>query len=448
MTIDTLLERFGACGDADAIVWNDQAYGYRWLLERVGQWRRKITELGLTSAANVALEADFSPNAVALALALAERGCVVLPIAPALSETKRGELIELGQCTHRACIGPDDEARFEPLAGRPDHALFARLRAAGHAGLVLFTSGSEGRAKGVVHDFALLLENFRERRAPLRTIAFLLFDHIGGFNTMLHTLASGGCLITVADRSPDGVLAAIARHSAELLPASPTFLNLVLLSGAIGRHDLSSLQVIAYATEPMPASTLARLRALLPHVRLHQNYGLSELGILRTRSESSDSVWVRLGGEGYETRIVDGVLQIKARSAMLGYLNAPSPFTEDGWFVTGDQVERRGEFVRILGRASEIINVGGEKVHPSEVENAVRTLDNVAEAVVYGERNPILGNVVCVRVTLVEPEDRAAFTLRLKRHCAGLLQRHQVPVKVEIAEGPQHTDRFKKVRKP
>lgn len=448
MPIDFLLERFAARGDAEAIVWNDQAFSYRWLLDHVRHWGRRISEAGLPAGSNVALEADFSPNAAALLLALAEHGCVVLPIAPAVGDAKRAELLALGQCTHRVRIGADDEAVFETHGGQPVHELFANLRAAGHAGLVLFSSGSTGKSKGVVHDLERLLENYRTPRAALRTIAFLLFDHIGGINTMLHTLASGGCLITVADRSPDGVLAAVARHRAELLPTSPTFLNLVLLSDAIARHDLSSLQVIAYATEPMPESTLARLRELLPAVKFHQNYGLSEVGILRTRSESSDSLWVRLAGDGYETRVVDGILQIKAHSAMLGYLNAPSPFTDDGWFVTGDMVERKGDFVRILGRQSELINVGGEKVYPAEVENVVRTLDNVADATVYGEKNPILGQIVCARVTLVEPEDRAAFTARLKKHCAATLKRHQVPVKVEIAEGPQHTDRFKKARKP
>lgn len=448
MPMDFLLERFAERGDADAIVFEDKAYSYRWLFSRIGHWGRRIGEAGLPAGSNVALEADFSPNAAALLLALAGHGCVALPIAPAVGEAKRAELLELGQCTHRARIGPDDEAVFETLAGQPRHELFEKLRAAGHAGLVLFSSGSTGKSKGVVHDFERLLENYREPRAPLRTIAFLLFDHIGGINTLMHTLASGGCLITVSDRSPDGVLAAIARHRAELLPTSPTFLNLVLLSDAISRHDTRSLRVIAYATEPMPESTLKRLREMLPHVRFHQNYGLSEVGILRTRSENSDSLWVRLEGDGYETRVVDGILQIKARSAMLGYLNAPSPFTEDGWFVTGDMVESRGEFVRILGRASEMINVGGEKVYPAEVENAVRTLDNVADATVYGEKNPILGQIVCARVTLIEPEDRAAFTARLKKHCAAMLKRHQVPVKVEFAEGPQHTDRFKKARTP
>ena len=71
------------------------------------------------------------------------------------------------------------------------------------------------------------------------------------------------------------------------------------------------------------------------------------LGVLRSKSKSNDSLWVKVGGDGYETRIVDGILQIKAESAMLGYLNAPSPFTDDGWFITGDEVLEKDGYIRI-----------------------------------------------------------------------------------------------------
>ena len=121
----------------------------------------------------------------------------------------------------------------------------------------------------------------------------------------------------------------------------------------------------------MLESTLVRCQKLFPHVKLQQTYGLSEVGILRSKSKNSDSVWLKVGGDGFQTRIVNNMLQIKAYSAMLGYLNAPSPFTEEGWLETGDLVESDGDYIRILGRQSEIINVGGEKVYPVEVENII-----------------------------------------------------------------------------
>jgi acyl-CoA synthetase (AMP-forming)/AMP-acid ligase II len=220
----------------------------------------------------------------------------------------------------------------------------------------------------------------------------------------------------------------------------------VLLSEAHQRHDLSSLELITYGTEPMPESTLRRFHELFPHLQLTQTYGLSEVGILRSKSRSSDSLWVRVGGEGYETRVVDEMLQIRSASAMLGYLNAPSPFTDDGWFMTGDRVLVDGEWIRFLGRASERINVGGEKVFPAEVENVILELEDVAEVTVHGAKHAIMGEVVSA---VVRPRPGAALEalpLAIKQHCVARLERFKVPVKIAIEDEPLHTERFKKRR--
>ena len=292
-----------------------------------------------------------------------------------------------------------------------------------------------------------ILEKFKVPRHSVRSITFLLYDHIGGVNTMLYNLSNAGCIITVQDRTPDEVLGAVEKYRIELLPTSPTFINLILLSEAYKRYDLRSLKTVTYGTEPMPESTLKRFHELFPETRLLQTYGLSEVGILRSKSKSSDSLWVKVGGEGFETRIVDGVLEIKAVSAMLGYLNAPSPFTEDGWFHTGDAVEVDGEYIKILGRKSEIINVGGEKVYPAEVESVIQEMENIADVTVHSEKNPITGNIVCAKVSLSQEEGRKELTARLKTFCKERLEAYKIPVKVKIVDEKQHGERFKKIRK-
>jgi long-chain acyl-CoA synthetase len=193
---------------------------------------------------------------------------------------------------------------------------------------------------------------------------------------------------------------------------------------------------------------LQRIHEALPNVTLQQTYGLSELGILRSKSKSSDSLWVKVGGEGYETKIVDGILWLRARSAMLGYLNAPSPFDEEGWMNTGDMVEVDGEYIRILGRKSEIINVGGQKVFPSEVESVLLQMQNVKDAVVLGEPHPITGRIVIARVNLADPEDPREFKKRMFAFCREILPSYKIPVKVEISDQSQYNSRFKKMRKP
>jgi acyl-CoA synthetase (AMP-forming)/AMP-acid ligase II len=155
---------------------------------------------------------------------------------------------------------------------------------------------------------------------------------------------------------------------------------------------------------------------------------------------------MRIGGEGFETRVVDGLLEVKARSAMLGYLNAPSPITEDGWFKTGDAVETDGEYFHILGRKSELINVGGEKVFPQEVEAVILELAEVAEVTVWGAPNPITGQIVCARVRPQEGQNTPEIVKRVRAHCASRLERFKIPLKIELVNDPLHGERFKKRR--
>jgi acyl-CoA synthetase (AMP-forming)/AMP-acid ligase II len=313
---------------------------------------------------------------------------------------------------------------------------------------VLFSSGSTGRSKAALHNFAHLLEKFKVQRQRLCTLTFLLLDHIGGINTLLYSLSNGGVVVSVRTRDPEVVCRAIEKYRVELLPTSPTFLNLLLISEAFQRHDLASLKLVTYGTEVMPESTLTRVHELLPNVRLQQTYGLSELGILRSKSKDSGSLWVKVGGEGFETKVVDGILWVRAQSAMLGYLNAPSPFDAEGWMNTGDMVEVDGEYIRILGRQSEIVNVGGQKVYPAEVESVLLQMDNVKDVVVVGEKNPITGQIVTARVNLFAPEDLQTFKKRLRVFCRDRLPSFKIPAKIEIAGREQFNARYKRMRRP
>lgn len=443
--IEFLLEVFKENKNEDAIIWHGQTYSYDWLYQRITQWQNDLTDHHVVSGSVVILEADFSPNAVALFLALIEHSCILVPLTKSV-ESKKAEFTGIVQGEMRISIAEDDSVIFDPLPHQETHELYSVLRDRQHPGLILFSSGSTGKSKAALHDLTGILEKFKVRRHKQRTISFLLYDHIGGVNTMLYTLSNGGCIVTVHERSAEKVLEAVEKYRVELLPTSPTFLNMILFSEAYKHHDLSSLKTVTYGTEPMPESTLKRFHELFPNITLQQTYGLSEVGILRSKSKSSDSLWVRLGGKGFETRIVDGILQVKAESAMLGYLNAPSPFSEDGWFITGDEVEVDGDYFRILGRRSELINVGGEKVYPAEVESVIQKIDNVAEVTVYGEKNPITGNIVCANVRLRESEDPKAAILRIKKYCRAQMPTFKVPVKVNIVNDGMHSERFKKMR--
>ncbi len=440
-----LRNRLEEHGTAEAIWFRKDFQRYGELIDALDRWTGVIASAGVTPGSVVAIESDFSPDAVALFLSLADLGCLVVPLTTSggahSADFKRIAEVEW-------VIDPD------ALDGDPcgktgvdaTHPLYERLREAKHAGLVLFSSGSTGTHKAVVHDLPALMAKFKRRRASLRTVAFLLFDHIGGVNTMLHVLLNGGTLIVPENHDPASVCAAIAAARAQVLPTSPTFLNLLLLSEVHTHYDLESLERITYGTEPMPASLLQRLRAVFPGVVLQQTYGLSEVGIVQSKSRSDESLWMRIGGEGFETRIVDNVLQIKAASAMLGYLNHPSPFSADGWFVTGDIVESDGDYIRILGRRSEVINVGGEKVFPIEVENVLQQMPGVVDASVRGETNPLTGQCVVATVQLSSGETLSEFRTRMRAYCKDRLARFKIPQKVLLASSELHGGRFKKDR--
>jgi acyl-coenzyme A synthetase/AMP-(fatty) acid ligase len=429
------------------VVWRDTVCTYDELGRRVHAWQAALDAHAVRRGEVVALEGDYSPDSCALLIALIERANVAVPLSGA-SAAERAEFMDVAEV--QAVV------RFEAggawtIARRPGtvtHPLTRELIARGSPGLVLFSSGSTGKSKAALHDFTPLLEKFRPRRRALRTITFLLLDHIGGINTLLYTLANGGTVVAVEGRDPDSVGRAIAAHRVQLLPTSPTFLNLLLLSEAYRRHDLSSLELVTYGTEVMPESTLRRLHEVLPHVRLQQTYGLSEVGILRSKSRDDGSLWVKVGGEGFETRVVDGVLHIRARSAMLGYLNAPSPFDSEGWMNTHDMVEVDGEYIRILGRQSDIINVGGQKVYPAEVESTLLQMPNVRDVTVSAEKSPITGQIVTARITLAEAEPLADLRRRVREFCRDRLAPYKVPVKIDIADRPDVGVRFKKLRRP
>jgi long-chain acyl-CoA synthetase len=440
--IDWLLDGMKDAGEREAIVWRGGRYSYAELLVLLDDARSTLDEHGIRGGTVVSLEADYSPAAVAMLLALVECAAIVVPLSDAI-RAERDAFLRIAEVQSRLVSGAGWEARRLSVTAK--NPLLKRLAESSTPGLVLFSSGSTGESKASLHDMAALLEKFKVRRHTLRTLVFLLLDHIGGQNTLFYTLSNAGTIVTVERRDPDVVCAAIEEYGVELLPTSPTFLNLLLISEAHKRHDLSSLRRITYGTEPMPQSTLERLHEILPQVELQQTYGLSEVGILRSKSKDSASLWVKIGGEGFETKVVDGVLWIRARSAMLGYLNYPDPFDADGWFNTEDMVEVDGDWVRILGRESELINVGGEKVYPSEVESVLMEIAGVRDVTVRGEPSPITGSIVAARFHLDGPAP-PNFKRVVREFCRGRLTPYKVPVKIEVDDQVQYSARFKKMR--
>jgi acyl-coenzyme A synthetase/AMP-(fatty) acid ligase len=441
-----LFDRFAEAGADPAFIWRDESYSYRWLLARCAEWRDRLGAFGVPPGAVVLLRGDFSPDAVAAFVGLLERRCAVAPVT---TDTARWETDYAPVCEAEWLIDVSDRGavRAAFLERSAGHPFYADLRGRQCPGIILFSSGSTGTSKAAVHDASRLLEKYQTRRQNLRTLAFLRFNHIGGVDTLFYSLSNASCLVCPDDHTPTTVCRLVEKHRVEVLPVAPAFLNLLALSGEYRNYDLRSLKYVTYGAEVMPEVTLHRCLEMFPGVTLMQKYGTTEVGTLRSKSRGSDSLWVKIGGEGYQTRVIDGCLQIRARSAMLGYLNAPQPFTEDGWFITGDLVEVDGEYFRILGRATDMINVGGKKVCPAEVENFIQQLENVVDVTVSGERNPIMGQIVCARVVVGRDEPEKDIAARIRKACRERLEPHKVPVKVTVGTDLAPCGRLKKRRR-
>jgi acyl-coenzyme A synthetase/AMP-(fatty) acid ligase len=445
MNADWFFERLLSWGDQPALVARGQRVTYAELLAASAAWTETLSAHGVVAGQVVAIEGSFSLNACGAFLAAMRLGAVVVPLTP-LMRTHREKFLAIAEVSLLIELDDADAFNLIALPASVTNPLTLQLLERGHPGLVIFSSGSTGAPKAILHDLAGILQKFRKVRQQKTTLTFLLFDHIGGIDTMLSTFGSGGCVVTVVDRTPELVASAIEQHRVHTLPTSPTFLNLFLISGVWQNHDLSSLKVIAYGTEPMPQSTLERLHEVFPDVALVQTYGMSELGVLRSRSRDSTSLWIKFTGDEFKTKIIDGILWVKADSAMLGYLNAPDLFDADGWLNTQDAVEIDGEYLRILGRKSDLINVGGQKVYPAEVETLLLQMDNVADVAVFGKPHPMMGQIVAARFSLKEPEPLDLFKRRMNAFCRGRMAKFQTPMFVELAEAGQFGVRFKKLR--
>jgi len=242
MFLDFLLELFHQNRHNEAIVWQDKVCSYQWLLERVNHWQETLRVEEIESGTVTILEGDFSPDTIALFLALIKQGCIIAPLSKSV-QAKRAEFIEIAQAEIGFFLNEDDQVEIERFPYSGEHMLYDQLRALKHPGLVLFSSGSTGKNKAAVHDLSRLLQKFQTKRRNFRTLTFLLFDHIGGIDTLFYSLSNGSCIITVDDRSPASVCKAIETHKVEVLPVSPTFLNLMILSEAYSRYDLSYPQI-------------------------------------------------------------------------------------------------------------------------------------------------------------------------------------------------------------
>jgi len=314
------------------------------------------------------------------------------------------------------------------------------------SGLILFSSGTSGEPKGMLHNFDTLIERYQNLRPRQdRCLQLLQLDHIGGLDTAFRCLFAGSTLVVPEARTPEAAAKAIALHRVNILPASPTFINLLLLSGAHKTRDLTSIEIIAYGAEVMPASLLQRTAEAFPKAQLQQKFGTSETGAIRIRSDGDNSLFFRITDTDTEWKIIDDELWLKIPSRIVGYLNAASASLEaSGWYATGDLVESDSKGnLRIVGRKNTVINIGGQKVLPGEIEAALNELDGIEATRVFSKPDPITGASAACEIIVRAENAQDDWKRRIRRHCRGKLASWKIPTDVKVVDTIKPNRRMK-----
>jgi acyl-CoA synthetase (AMP-forming)/AMP-acid ligase II len=384
----------------------------------------------------VALIGDFNPKSILILLQLIEKKAIIVPLT---NETKLQHEYFFNTALVDFVI---KDSSIKRLKQTQSHQFINKLRKQNHGGLIAFSTGTTGRPKAILHDLTLYMKRFETPRPTLKTINFLLFDHLGGLNTLFHTLFNKGTIVAPKSRNIDDILDTCALHKVEVLPATPTFLRLMLLSGLVPEKVPKCLKIITYGTERMDQPTLDALCEQLPKIDFRQTYGMTELGVVRVKSKARDSLFMKIGGEGVKTRVVNNILEINSETRMLGYLNEDSPFDEKGWYNTKDLVEQQDGFYKIIGRSNEVINVGGLKFLASEVERVALRFKGVEFAKAEGRTNPITGQHVELIVQPIKKNE--IDKIKLKDFLSKKLPKHMTPKRLKISL-IKVSHRFKKI---
>lgn len=445
MVADRLDLPFADYGRQPAIIaGNGTVTTYQELAAKIDMRRKRLRDAGVQPGNAVLLVGDYSVGSCVWLFALWQEGCVAVPVVPGPGQAA-DTYAQIADVSWKVIA---EEDALQAASGQSAHALYADLAAASTPGLVIYSSGTTGTPKGALHDVFRLMSKFANPGKALRTLGFLLFDHISGIDTVLYTLMSGGVLVCTPSRNPAVVCRTLETRKVEVLPTAPSFLNMLIMSGEAEHYDLSSLKIITYGGEMMAQTVLDRVAETFPNARLVQKYGASEFGALRSRSDSNTSRWIRFDKNEIDWRVRDDLLELRSGTTMLGYLNAPSPFTEDGWYKTGDRVEVDGDWLCFLGRDSDLISVGGQKVYPAEVEDALKSIPWVVDAVVFGQPHPMLGACIHARIQIdQDSEEQSELRRSARRLLVEKLETYKIPQRLEFTETALLTDRFKADRK-
>jgi acyl-CoA synthetase (AMP-forming)/AMP-acid ligase II len=294
-----------------------------------------------------------------------------------------------------------------------------------HPVLVL-TTGTSGFQRGVRYQWPRLVTGVKgaDRQPGTRWLFAYDLNQFGGLQTMIHAVKSQASLVVPATRRAQDVVQALSEFSVTHASGTPTFWRMIVRAlDSTAASDLR-LRQVTLGGEAVTESLLEDIKTLLPKARISQIYGASEFGMGISVNDGRNglplSILERSESSDVQFRIVDGELQVRSRIGMLGYHGEQDVKLD--WRPTGDLVEIRDGRVQFLGRVGERINVGGVKVHPLPIEEAVTSIDGVALAHAYGHPSPVTGQIVGLDVVAEARADTARLEKAIREACQDLPQ--------------------------
>jgi acyl-coenzyme A synthetase/AMP-(fatty) acid ligase len=442
-----LIDNFNHLDDKIAIIHKSTTYTYKELFNNIEKVKKEVIKNKINPGEAVSIIDDYSFDSISLLLALYQNKNIIVPITSKIEVEVNNKIKE--SFSTKSILLYENKIKVNNHEINELHQMITTLQNRNCSGLIFFSSGSTGNPKAMIHNFDNLVDHYKNKKQrSINMILFLMFDHIGGLNTLLNILSTGATMIIPENRNADDICRLIQDYKIKILPSSPTFLNLILMNNSYDKYDLTSLRMITYGTETMPESLLKRLRKIFSKVKFLQTFGTSETGIANTSSKSSNSTFMKIDDINLEYKIVENELWLKSKTQVLGYLNSSmNSFTDDGWFKTGDLVEEADDgYIKIIGRNKEVINVGGEKVLPSEIESIILSILEIQDVLVYGEKNIITGQTVVCDVVIKNKIESGQIKKIIRKYCRDKLAIYKIPTKVNIVTETNFGERFKKFR--
>ncbi len=325
----------------------------------------------------------------------------------------------LPKLQHVIAVGPvpagaiafDADAQGAELADKPDAA---------DDFVLLYTSGTVSAPKGVPMPYRKFLANARLSAEALEIApdSILLsaapFSHLYGLFTVNLALAAGATISLLPAFSPPALAEAIDRYRPTQLFTAPAHMTACLQANLLNSDRLSSLRFLQISGSACPPELAKAVQALMPNGKVTQLWGMSELqaGAYHRPGDSLEARMNAAGraSPGTELRVMhddaaaptgaEGELQVRGCSVFEGYLNNPqasaASFTADGWFRTGDLARMDGDGnIRITGRLKEVINRGGVKFNPADIEALVDRHPAVLQCAIAPIPDPVMGERAC-----------------------------------------------------